>query len=685
MNHSSFSSLLFGNFIETSDVSANKMIGPLLENGDYYSKSSTPKKISKINQVGAKDDYSNPPNCDVCQSHGKHDHVSGWKLRYVGPISPASIQFKTDGYSNTTYSGTHSFNDIIFIEAEDRFGTNSEFTVNGVKFDSHTSCSKPTEVGMGISTNDKFVTNPNPNDQVIMFIIEDIATAEDGWCGDTGSNPPINGCTATFVNESNKNRVLWRYLGKDKWGNKTTIASGKSVTKNVADGETWEIWNTDDDTKIKQWTIDCSGGNPEYTFGSGGGPNPPEDCDVCQSHGDHDHVSAFYLRYVGPSPASIKFETGGYSNTKYSGTHSFGDYILIQAADRFGTNSKFTVNGVSFDSHTSCSQPTEVGMGISTKDKFVTNPNPNDKDIMFIIEGISTAEDGSCGIFTPPTPASTSLGDTVFLDANQNGIQNAGENGVSGVIVNLLNCGGTQVGTTTTNSSGNYLFSDLDPNINYIVEFITPTNFIVSPANQGGNDTNDSDAGPNGRTACIDLAPNVYNSTVDAGIYNPTTPPPPEDCDVCQSHGDHDHVSAFYLRYVGPVSPANIKFETDGYSNTKYSGTHSFGDYILIQAADRFGTNSKFTVNGVSFDSHTSCSQPTEVGMGISTKDKFVTNPNPNDPDIMFIIEGISTAEDGSCGVFNPPVASLGDTVFLDEDEDGIQDPGEEGVSGVTV
>jgi hypothetical protein len=500
-------------------------------------------------------------DCDVCQSHGNHDHVSGWKLRYVGPDSPALIEFETDGYSNTTYSGTHSFDDIIIIEAEDRFGTNSEFTINGVSFDTHTSCSQPTNVGMGITNDDDFVTNPNPNDPDIMFIIEDIATAEDGWCGDTISNPPNNGCVATFVNEGNVTGVLWRLQG-GSWDNQTFMDPGASVTKNVVDGETWEIWNTADTDLITQWTIDCSNGDPTYTFGSN---SPPEDCDVCQSHGDHDHVSAFYLRYVGPvSPANVQFESEWEGEvTSYNGTLSYGDYFLIQANDRFGTNSQFTVNGNSFDSHTSCSQPTEVGMGITNNDNFVTNPNPNDPNIMFIIEGISTAEDGSCGTFEPPTPPSTSLGDKVFLDIDQDGIQDLGENGVSGVTVDLLDCNGNQISTTITDGNGNYLFSDLDSDINYIVEFIPPINFFLSPSNQGGNDSLDSDAGSNGRTACIDLAPNEYNQTIDAGIYDPTVPPPPEDCDVCQSHGDHDHVSAFYLRYVGPVSPANVQFETN--------------------------------------------------------------------------------------------------------------------------
>jgi len=215
-------------------------------------------------------------------------------------------------------------------------------------------------------------------------------------------------CTATFVNEGNTNRVLWRYSGGD-WDNETSINSGQSVNKTVSDGETWQIWNTGDDALIQEWTMNCAGGSPQYAFGNG------NNGDCCQSHGDHDHISGLFLRYVGPeSPATIQFETDGYSNTSYTGVHSFDDYIFIEADDRFGTNSEMAYNGNWFDVHTSCSQPTNTGMGISSDGDFVSNPNPNASNIIFIIEGIATAEDGWCGITSPPSDLCGTL-DGVYI------------------------------------------------------------------------------------------------------------------------------------------------------------------------------------------------------------------------------------------------------------------------------
>src|SRR5581483_3685066 len=54
-----------------------------------------------------------------------------------------------------------------------------------------------------------------------------------------------------------------------------------------------------------------------------------------------------------------------------------------------------------------------------------------------------------------------SVGDRVWLDTNGNGIQDAGETGINGVTVQLLNSSGTVIATTTTAGDGNYTFSNL--------------------------------------------------------------------------------------------------------------------------------------------------------------------------------------------------------------------------------
>ncbi len=53
------------------------------------------------------------------------------------------------------------------------------------------------------------------------------------------------------------------------------------------------------------------------------------------------------------------------------------------------------------------------------------------------------------------------LGDRVWIDVNENGIQDNKEVGLKGIIVTLFTENGQKVETTTTNSNGYYLFSNL--------------------------------------------------------------------------------------------------------------------------------------------------------------------------------------------------------------------------------
>jgi hypothetical protein len=126
------------------------------------------------------------------------------------------------------------------------------------------------------------------------------------------------------------------------------------------------------------------------------------------------------------------------------------------------------------------------------------------------------------------------LGDFVWNDKNHNGIQDAGEPGIIGMTVNLHDCsGGSIIQTTTTDTNGLYLFTNLSACSQYYVEFVIPTNtsYVFTTPHAGGSTTsNDSNAnetgnhGP-GTTACYSIVPGQTNYTVDAGLYIPVPPP----------------------------------------------------------------------------------------------------------------------------------------------------------------
>ena len=125
-----------------------------------------------------------------------------------------------------------------------------------------------------------------------------------------------------------------------------------------------------------------------------------------------------------------------------------------------------------------------------------------------------------------------SIGDFVWLDADCDGIQDPGEAGVPGVVVKLFDSSGNLFHTVTTDETGHYLFTpgaDLPelPLGTYTVRFELPAGYHFSPANQGGDDTKDSDAGASGQSGPVVLTEdNLHDLTVDAGLCVDEEEPP---------------------------------------------------------------------------------------------------------------------------------------------------------------
>jgi hypothetical protein len=121
--------------------------------------------------------------------------------------------------------------------------------------------------------------------------------------------------------------------------------------------------------------------------------------------------------------------------------------------------------------------------------------------------------------FNCGTPSS--IGDKVWNDLDRDGIQDAGEPGIQNVTVQLLGSNGTTVlGTTTTNASGIYSFTNL-PAGTYTVQFTAPSGFTFTTKNAAGSTAaNDSNATPStGKTNAITLAAGATDNTIDAGLY----------------------------------------------------------------------------------------------------------------------------------------------------------------------
>ncbi|MCR9102737.1 MAG: GEVED domain-containing protein, partial [bacterium] len=137
--------------------------------------------------------------------------------------------------------------------------------------------------------------------------------------------------------------------------------------------------------------------------------------------------------------------------------------------------------------------------------------------------------DSTIVLYPPATPQCSTnpplgeLGDYVWEDINGNGVQEAGEPPVENVTVNLLTENGDFIESTMTDENGLYLFDSLGP-ASFIVEFITPNGYEITPANNAGmDDALDSDAGGDGQTEVVTLGSGETNYTIDAGIYQPAS------------------------------------------------------------------------------------------------------------------------------------------------------------------
>ena len=127
-----------------------------------------------------------------------------------------------------------------------------------------------------------------------------------------------------------------------------------------------------------------------------------------------------------------------------------------------------------------------------------------------------------------------SLGNKVFNDLNGNAIQDAGEPGLEGVTVMLIDESGEVISTQTTAVDGSYMFEGLDPG-SYAVQFELPDTFTFTPPSNLNMDIINSGSSltmpdytsdvnlDTGITVFKDLASGVIDMTYDAAIYIPVS------------------------------------------------------------------------------------------------------------------------------------------------------------------
>jgi len=149
---------------------------------------------------------------------------------------------------------------------------------------------------------------------------------------------------------------------------------------------------------------------------------------------------------------------------------------------------------------------------------FVPQPGQKIAILVDVINGIYSIQRT---FFELTLPSAVTLGDLVWNDWDADGIQDAGEPGIPDIFVGLYTPNGTQVDSVTTDIHGFYSFG-IFPLGEYYIKFTLPNGYRFSPANQGSDDTKDSDVdSQTGRTSVTTFDPEQFNMSWDAGMYVP--------------------------------------------------------------------------------------------------------------------------------------------------------------------
>ncbi len=264
-----------------------------------------------------------------------------------------------------------------------------------------------------------------------------------------------------------------------------------------------------------------------------------------------------------------------------------------------------------------------------------------------------------------------SIGDFVWEDRNGNGIQEGGEPGIAGVTIVLTGTegAGNVIGySITTNSNGNYRFTDLVPGT-YKLAYTTPTGMTVTSLDRGSNDNIDSDAQSiTGFTINEVLTSGETNLSYDAGYYRPPF------------IGDYtwEDLNSNGIQDAGepPLSGVNIILSgTDGVGNPVSSTTSTTASGLYVFSNLTPGT---YKLNFAIPSGYQVSLQNAGADDNIDSDIHTFTGA----------IDGITLLSGSSNLTYDAgyyKFSSIEDRVWEDSNGNGIQNSGEPGIAGVVV
>lgn len=370
-------------------------------------------------------------------------------------------------------------------------------------------------------------------------------------------------------------------------------------------------------------------------------------------------------------------------------------------------------NGLVFDATTVRSALITLAVGTEPTDDGDTDANSN-----------LTLDFGFVFIPPPPPPDLVSLGNQAWNDLNDNGLLDAGEPPLSGVVVSLfLDCLGAPIATTTTNASGLYLFAQLAPG-SYCVSAAIPAGFrsstdIVSSLTPNNNFNNDDNGvvadGATMKSGLITLAVGTEptddgdtdansNLTLDFGFVLITTPPP-QLVSLGNFVWNDVNNNGRFDPAEPPLAGVTVRLFVEGgtvpiaTTVTSAAGIYGFagltpGNYFVEAVAPAGFASSSTDIATSGNPNNDTDNDDNGIGTGplATVRSGIVTLTVNGEPDTAVDGDGPNGNLTVDFGFFNlvqpPPVTplvSVGNQVWFDANNNGRFDVGEVGIGGVGI
>ncbi len=358
-----------------------------------------------------------------------------------------------------------------------------------------------------------------------------------------------------------------------------------------------------------------------------------------------------------------------------------GDKLLVNGVDEAsGTFTSGDFNGISW---TRTNGTQVVFSGVKTQAIYANlieavqfsspgTTNYTNREVTVFVQDVNNEISNTAKtIITIEQPASVS--GFVYVDADNDGIKDAGEVGLGGVTVTLT--GTNDLGsvnlTTTTNGTGAYSFGNLRPGTYTVTETTQPTGYFDGLETAGTiNGT------PTGSTATNE---NITNIVIGAGQSS-----------INNNFGELEPASISGFVYGDADNDGTKETDENGISGVEVtlSGTDDLGNAVSATATtDGTGAYS-FTGLRPSNASGYTLTETQPSGFLDGKETAGTTGGTVNNAAVSQTISNISLgagvdSENNNFGELAP--ASISGFVYVDTDNDGVQETGETGISGVTV